>query len=318
MNINFKNCLLVILKKHNHLHMRGNGIASYETQHKRMEILFQFFTVLINMLGYKIQTPQNIGERHIIAVVNYWETQGIIDLPTRISVIRVFCKWIGKAGMVEKSDKYVMNKDLVRRKTATDCDKSWSGAGIDKKMKIAEVGLIDKRVAIILELMAEFGLRIKEAMLLRPHMAYFTAYLDVNRGTKGGRGRIAPILNESQHYLIERAKSFAPIKSDSMIPRGVKFSNYRKYFYRVCDKAGISRKNGIVPHGLRHEAAHSQYRDQTGANCPVKGGVEGAVDYNSDIHARQNIAENLGHSRVQITSVYCGPVMRQRKNKDEK
>jgi integrase len=59
-----------------------------------------------------------------------------------------------------------------------------------------------------MELQRAFGLRMKEAALLKPNMADKEHYLAVNWGTKGGRDRVVPIQNDYQRDVLMRAKLF--------------------------------------------------------------------------------------------------------------
>jgi hypothetical protein len=73
----------------------------------------------------------------------------------------------------------------------------------------------------------------------------------------------------------------------------------------VMEKCGITKAAGkITSHGLRHEKSNDRYRELTGANSPVRGG--GQVEPAQDDCARQVIAEELGHSRLDITTHYLG------------
>jgi integrase len=72
------------------------------------------------------------------------------------------------------------------------------------------------------------------------------------------------------------------------------------------ERFGVTKKDlGVTPHGLRHQYAADKYRDSTGSPPPVNGG--GAVEPELDIATRRNIAERLGHGRVQITNAYLVP-----------
>ena len=53
-----------------------------------------------------------------------------------------------------------------------------------------------------LELQRAFGLRMREAALLKVHAADKGAYLAVNWGTKGGRDRVIPIETDYQRDVL--------------------------------------------------------------------------------------------------------------------
>jgi hypothetical protein len=69
---------------------------------------------------------------------------------------------------------------------------------------------------------------------------------------------------------------------------------------------GISRKDGITSHGLRHDRFNEIYRERTGKASPVKGGVVSAIDAHTHAMAQQEIAEVAGHSRASISGAYIG------------
>lgn len=298
-----------ILRQHNGKSARGNGPASYETQAKRAEILYGGFKTLYSTLNCKIESIFNFREHHMKQLGFYWEGQGIKDIQTRISVFRVFANlWLGKRGMIRESERYVRDPKSVQRRCATATDKTWTALGVDPLELIRRVAELDPRVAMLLELMLAFGLRVKEAMLLRPHLADKKNYLDVSRGAKGGKHRTNEIEKAVQRDTLNRAKTFVRKETSSMIPDGRTFASFRKYFYRICNKAGIGRncKFKVVPHGLRHEWANAKYKEITGVNSPIKGDDSGNVDKERDEFARIEIAEDLGHSRPAISSAYLG------------
>lgn len=311
MSPKFKQKLDEIIRRNNLKSAYKNGAASYETQHKRAEILYGGFKALVGVLGCRIESPEQFREFHIKKLGFFWEKQGIKDIQTRISVFRVFGNvWLGKRQMIRESERYVLNPQIVRRRCVTTEDKTWSGKSIKVIEKLHEVATIDPRVAIILELMYAFGLRLKEAMLLRPHLADKSGLLDVTRGTKGGKHRITEKLTIVRADVIKTAKTFALSRLSSLIPDDRTFESYRKHVYRVCNQAQIGRRFGLVPHGLRHEYANQKYTEITSGRSPIKGALPGEVDADLDLYARTDIAEDLGHCRPRISGAYLGAVLR--------
>jgi integrase len=73
---------------------------------------------------------------------------------------------------------------------------------------------------------------------------------------------------------------------------------------QVVRSCGITRRDGITSHGLRHEYANTRYQELTGADSPVRGG--GGVERGIDQAARHVVAEELGHSRESVTTHYLG------------
>ncbi len=263
--MNWKSTLNVILKAHNKAAATGGKAVSFATQDARREILEQGFKKL-RALGYKLPDVRGFKERHMMALGNAWEAKGLSasTIQNRISIFRVFAEWIGKTGMIRGSENYVKNLQSVERRLITNTDKTWSGQHQSLAEKLEFIKSQDRHVAMQLELQRAFGLRMKEAALLKPHMADKVNYLAVNWGTKGGRDRVVPIQNDYQRDVLTRAKLFLENPNDSMTPKKFNFKQWKNHYYYVCRQVGISRKNGITSHGLRHERLNEIYHEITG------------------------------------------------------
>lgn len=146
----------------------------------------------------------------------------------------------------------------------------------------------------------------KEAALLKPHMADKGNYLAVNWGTKGGRDRVIPIQNNYQRDVLIRAKAILENPNNSMIPKEYDYKQWRNHYYYICHQVGISRKAGITSHGLRHERLNEIYKEITGKDSPIKGGNVDSVGQSLNDIARQEIVEIAGHSRESISKAYIG------------
>lgn len=298
--------LHAILSKHNLHSTRGDHPASFETQSKRAEILNQGFRTLWK-LGFRPESPRSFRERHMHALAAHWEAKGCKDIQTRISIFRVFGNlWLGKTNMIKASVVYVSNPDSVRRRYITNVDKTWSGQGVDVLAMIEAVAADDPRVGLVLEVQLTFGLRLKEALLLRPHLDDKIAYLNVNRGTKGGRYRAVSIEDNLGRDVLARARTLVVRPEACLIPDGVSYVAYRSHVYYICRKHGITRSQiGIVPHGLRHEYACAWLEKTTGAKAPIKD-PSATIPQEVDRLARRELAENLGHTRPSIVGCYVG------------
>lgn len=130
-------------------------------------------------------------------------------------------------------------------------------------------------------------------------------YLDTHRGTKGGRARYFPIDNAVRQEAIDYARRVAVGVNESVSdPRKMLEPAIRRLRY-VMERFGLTRAGlGVVPHGLRHQGAADDFREITNCAAPVAGGPP--VDRELDLQARREIANRLGHGRVQITCVYLG------------
>ena len=281
---------------------------SYATQEARQELLWSGFKEL-RALNYKLADVRQFKERHMTALAQQWEAKGLsaATIQNRVSVFRVFAEWIGKKGMIRGSENYVRNPKSVERHLVTKTDKTWSGQQKSLAEKLPDIIKQDIYVAMQLKLQRAFGLRMKEAALLKPHGADKETYLAVNWGTKGGRDRVIPITTKEQRQVLAEAKALITNPSHSMAPSQYNFKQWRNHYYYICHNHGISRQHGITSHGLRHERLNEIYQEITGQESPVKCKINN-VDAELDQIARQEIAEVAGHSRAIISGAYIGGV----------
>lgn len=296
--------LVGLLTKHGHMSHDGAKRISYETSRSRSYVLLQGFEYLhsVQMCPRK---PENFKPKHMQCLVRHWEEQGLSasTLQLRFSIFSTFCTWIGKTSMLGDIVHFLEDPTAARRRYVAQEDKSWIAKGVDPQAKIEAVAAVDPRVAIVLKVMHAFGLRIREAVTLHPKEADLVACLDVARGTKGKRPRVMQIVNDYQRQVLDEAKRFANSSTGSLIPDTFKRNTWIRYIYKILEDVEVSRKHGIVLHGFRHQRANDMYESLTGVKSPVRGGEKPPEE---DKHARRVIAEELGHSRPQITGMYCG------------
>ena len=304
----WKTSLAGVLEQHSCVNADGTT-ASQATQDKYADVLYAGFRTLREELGYKLGDVKGFRGKHIEALAQHWEQQcreGKLSPATvqnQMSIFRRFSAWIGKEGMVEGSNKYV-SPECCSRTAINTIDKSWDANGVDMVAKIAEVTEMDSRVGLQLELSMAFGLRAREAMQLCPHVADKGTYLEVTKGTKGGRPRVVPIRTLEQRELLDRAKAFASSKTGSTSNPAMRLSQVKNHHYYVLRRCEVSRKSGFTHHGLRHGYANQRYKEISGQESPVQGGK--VANKEDDAVARQQIAEELGHSRADITNHYLG------------
>ena len=182
----------------------------------------------------------------------------------------------------------------------------------------AWIGIIDPRIAVLLELQRAFGLRFEESAKLdaqssRQHI--HTGWLPVTNGTKGGRKRRVPIVRDEQVYVLERAAE-AQGDDRSLIFGTMPYDDFRQQCYRQ------TVRHGIRFHRERHAYAQQRYRDLVGVDCPVASGIEHGRAHHTrlskqlgisldaakelDDTARDQIALELGHNRREVSNAYLG------------
>jgi integrase len=167
----------------------------------------------------------------------------------------------------------------------------------------AELG---ERAGAIVELCREFGLRSKEASLIDARAALREASergaITVTAGTKGGREREIPVTHERQIEALERAAS-AQGRDSSLIPADQSWREWREGTLRDTREV-VQEHTGGGLHDLRASYACERYSELTGHAAPVAGGE--IADRDVDKEARLTIAEELGHSRVDVVAEYIG------------
>lgn len=292
------------------------------TQGKRESIIYGFFSELFGQ-GYKIESIQSLKQKHLIAVFNYLEAEGQSPstIQNKISVMRTFCGWIGKNGMVRDSTLYVKERTSVRRSMVVTEDKSWDGNGIDVVAILPEIAKVDQNVALWLELCWAFGLRVKESVMFKPKVSHEGSsdkgeFIWLREGTKGDRPRVVPIENDVQRNVLERAKKLADGKTGFMGKRGMTLKQKRNRFNYVLRKCGITlAENNISAHGLRHQYMQNSFKQMLGIDAPVRGGDLSEVDKDELHLASQKLMERAGHTRVTIGASYYGSRRIPRKEK---
>ncbi len=301
-----------VLRQHNRYNFDGTKIVSGKTRWSRAGFYEKTFRDLFE-LGYRLRHVKGFKEKHFIALLGKWieDEVSYSTIVNRISMVKTFCTWINKQGLVRPMEYYFEDPSVLSRPAKTSVDKSLSGQGVDVAALVEKLRQLDPHVAIQFELQRMFGLRVRESWLLRPIAADRGEYLDIAWGTKGGRHRTHPISTTERRELLERAKQMVNKMSGSMVPQNYKLEQWGNHYYYILKRAGVCRKNGFTSHSNRHEAANEYYQELTGSPSPIKKNKStesssSIVDKELDEYARLEVAERLGHSRKQITGAYIG------------
>ena len=164
------------------------------------------------------------------------------------------------------------------------------------------------RAATLIELTRGFGLRSKEASLLDCKRALQeagkTGKVTISAGTKGGRTREVPILRDGQIRALERAASIQGANR-SLMPKEHSWKTWREGPLRAVREALQEATGGDCLHDLRAAYAIERYQQLTRQPAPVVTRKPPA-DRKADRQARQIIARELGHNRIEITNAYLG------------
>lgn len=173
-------------------------------------------------------------------------------------------------------------------------------------------------LSAIVQLQRALGLRFEESLKIHPTKALGQALgsgrIQITAGTKGGRPREIPIISNDQINALKKAIQYQGQRR-SLIPDQLNYAQFKRRCYRELKTLGITF------HGERHAYANSRYQMLTGVKSPVDCGKSGREHIaelanfrevtldeaiNLDLEARLKIAEELGHSRTQITNNYLG------------
>lgn len=207
--------------------------------------------------------------------------------------------------MLRAGASYLDDPAHFQRRYDAGYDHSWTAQGVNPLAKIAEIAADDPDVARVLRLQYAFGLRLQEASLLSPARDVLEpTILRVVAGTKGGRPRSVPIETEEQRAILEEAEYHARATGRTMIPPQYDLKQWLTRCYTVLARHGVTRREGLVTHGLRHQYANDRYEERTGGPSPVRGGAP--VNEHDDRAARLEVTARLGHARPHITHAYYG------------
>lgn len=275
---------------------RRNRDGGYATQRDREWVLDQVANQLQEM-GFRHMEAKSLKPKHVEALVERWKLEGLAigTMKNRMTELRWWAEKIDKQNVVAKSNEsygianreYVTNVSKARELTAGDLSK-----------------ITDPHTRLSLKLQAAFGLRRAESIKIRPGWADRGDKLVLKSSwTKGGREREIPICNAEQRQVLDEAKAFAG--RGSLIPADKSYVEQLRHFEYQCETAGIH-----LVHGHRHQYAQTRYRELTGWAAPAAGGprskeltpAQKAIDQ----QARLAISRELGHDRIQISSVYLG------------
>ncbi|MDG3084728.1 integrase domain-containing protein [Vibrio hannami] len=185
---------------------------------------------------------------------------------------------------------------------------------------------LSERHAIMSDMQRAFGLRFEEASKANPSVMLKEALqkqaITVSEGTKGGQSREVPIRSQVQIDILRTASVFQG-NHHSMIPNGQTYAQFHSQSYREFGRLSYHT------HSERHSYAQQSYsnhiQQKTGVQnilCPVAAGISHGTQHINyiaekagltvenakalDNYARIQVAEELGHHRMDITNSYLG------------
>jgi integrase len=298
-----------------HAGIRVNGkVASERTFTARKESLLASFRQLI-ALGYRLQCPKNITEKHVQALMCYWlytKKSKAKTIESSLSNLRLFADWIGKTGMIKSKYDYVKLEDrsLLRVESAARASKSWSGNNVNLEEIFQRVDQQDERFGLILRVQIAFGLRREEALKCKPHLQDLNDYFRIEQGQgKGGKVRAIPTINSSQIELLKQIK----MKVGRFESLGWQYTkdgkiaslkqNLKRYdnLMKAC---GITKAElGVTGHGLRAQFSENNALSN-GLIPPSLGGKKNQMSKQQRKTITEILSEAMGHHRTVVMSAY--------------
>lgn len=308
-HLDLKAQMQVLFKELGRSRMHSSATIGNRTLEARAQVSNQFL-LDVRAAGYNIESLLNIDQRHVTAAVNRWKSDNLsaATIQNRFTILRWLSISLGKSGLIRSPEYYGLEPEDVARTYVAESDKSWVAKGVISSEVVQSAKSLDPWVGHQLDLIRCFGLRVKEAIVMKPRIADLGTTLRVEEGTKGGRTRVVAIETPEQRAALDAAQQLA-IKSQrgSMLKPGMTLTQGKNRLYYVMRKLGITKDQlGVTPHGLRHEYANDLYEELSGNPSAVRGGTH-IVDRAADEAARQAVTLSLGHSRQSITTAYTGP-----------
>lgn len=307
----WKRQLSMLLDFHGGYHAVREKKISYKTMAERRRVCFCIYNIIRDEGEFKIKNIYNIDARHANFVVQFWAKNPLLPgtLQGYLSIFRTLLGWLGKPALAAALVSYLPAGISLERNYSATSDKSWSAHGVDFNEILQKIYDYDRYVARQLAVMAAFGLRRKEALMLKPHLCITQdgGFIRIEQGAKNGRVRLVEISTDQQRAVLRDLQLVVTNRLGHIGNPRLNLKQNMSKFSNVLTKFGLTlAKLGVTGHGLRHQFVNDQYEILIGVPTPVRGGD--AAIYNSEEGkmARAKISENVGHSRIGITSAYAG------------
>ncbi|VFR89316.1 Integrase [plant metagenome] len=272
-----------------------NRDGSHNTQADRMRSL-SLAARKLREAGFRQMKASSLKGKHVQALLDRWLGEGLSSgtIKNRISHLRWWAEKIGKAGILPADNTKL---GIPERRYVTNESKAKElGDRLDR--------ITDPHVRMSLRLQAVFGLRREESIKFQPCYADRDNHIAIKGSwAKGGRDRTVPITTPEQRAVLDEVHRLAG--SESLTPPYKTYIQQRHVYDGQCKAAGLSNM-----HGLRHRYAQIRYEVLTGWKAPAAGGLPkvqlSTSQRMSDLHARQQISHELGHERINVTTIYLG------------
>lgn len=266
---------------------------------------FRQFAVFCKAQG--VNRMEHITQQHVVefattgAVANRSAAyrQNLVSAVNTVMSIATKGEWRSVAPV---TDAGVEKRNNIREHAPSALDRAVADRAIAAAYDVSD------RCGAMALLAREFGLRSEEAAKFNAHRALehvrTHGCFTVEDGTKGGQPRPMGITNPEPQIAALEAAARAQGSSRSMIPAELSYSQFREGEMRAA-RDGIKAESGEGWHGLRAAYACARYAQLTGHPAPVVADCR-LADKSADRAARLQIAEELGHHRIDVTVSYLG------------
>ena len=331
-----------VIDPHLRVRANGNGVCSTNTAKDRRAIVHACIAQLW-VLGYRITKLDSLAAKHVKALMEFWDDENRSPqfLHNRLSALRTLAGWLGKRHVVGDLSDY-FPKERTRRQTATERNRAWKENKVDIGAIIALAKTVDERLAVMLSLQDQFGLRVKESVEFRPLNSLDDKgeNLLVYVGTKGAKPRMIPIETPEQRAAFEWARR---VVMEGKVKR-LRWPNLTaqqartKFYHMLSRRLGLTKDQlKVTAHGLRYGYAQRKYeRDSGGFKSPIENvgfsrGGGGAVPMpiptelltvpvqaskkpvpppgltrENHHQACLSVSRAMGHERIGVTAAYYG------------
>jgi len=169
------------------------------------------------------------------------------------------------------------------------------------------------RVAAIVHLARETGMRLREAILADlsrlQREAEQLGRINIQDGTKGDRSGASAsrwiAVNDEIRAALEFARGASSNESSNLLTREETYVGFMREIVRPA--RDVLHEHGLKGfHELRAAYACERYEQITGYPSPINGGDCYRQDRALDKKARQKISHELGHGRIDVVSAYIG------------
>ena len=276
--------------------MMHNKDGSFETQKSRGQILIMSANQLREGGYRRLKHPNQFKQKHIDYLVTRWQAEKLSSstIKNRLAHLRWLAQKIEKPTIVRSNDELGIDK----RQYITQKNKAI-------QLNNREKNIADERIRDALRLQEAFGLRREESLKFMPELACkHSDRIELKASwCKGGRARTIPVRNQHQRNLITEMSKKYP--TGSLIHKHMSYKTMRDRYDNAVQSVGLGKC-----HGLRHAYAQERYRELTGREPSVCGGLKRneltAKQREADLSIRILISEELGHGRPEITAQYIG------------